>query len=69
MQNEKNIIIIDKTSKLLLLLIAAGVWFMALKPVKEFDSYEIEKQLKRICEQLFFIKSEINDIEGNMPSR
>jgi hypothetical protein len=69
MRNEKNIIIIDKTSKLLLLLIAAGVWFMALKPVKEFDSYEIEKQLKRICEQLFFIKSEINDIEGNMPSR
>jgi hypothetical protein len=69
MQNEKNIIIIDKTSKLLLLLIAAGVWFTALKPVKEFDSYEIEKQLKRICEQLFFIKSEINDIEGNMPSR
>ena len=69
MQNEKNTIINDKTSKLLLLLIAAGVWFMALKPVKEFDSYEIEKQLKKICEQLFFIKSEINDIEGNMPSR
>ena len=69
MQNEKNTIINDKTSKLLLLLIASGVWFMALKPVKEFDSYEIEKQLKKICEQLFFIKSEIDDIEGSMPSR
>ena len=69
MQNEKNTIINDKTSKLLLLLIAVGVWFMALKPVKEFDSYEIEKQLKKICEQLFFIKSEINDLEGSMPSR
>lgn len=69
MQNEKNIIRVDKTSKLLLLLIAAGVWFLALKPAKEFDSYEIEKQLKKICEQLVFIKSEIDDIEGHMPSR
>ena len=77
--NKKTITLkLDICSKILLLVLGAGVWLMALKPVlgpsqalAELDSFDlrnIERELSSIERQLSNIGSTLSNISLSMPN-